>query len=153
MRPDNHWASEATQALKDSGRRAGGARASVIEALAAEACAVSAEDLSARITESGRRVGRASVYRALEALDEVGHVTRVDIGDGSARWERTGCPAHDHHHHHMVCRGCGAVIAFEDERLERALAKVASSDEFNVESHEVTLHGSCADCDRKTGEG
>lgn len=153
MSPDSHWASRATEALKESGRRSGGARAAVIEALAVEECAVSAEDLSARIAQSGRKVGRASVYRALEALDEVGHVQRIDLGDGSARWERTGCPAHDHHHHHMVCRGCGAVIPFEDERLERALAKFALRDEFDVESHEVTLYGNCAACGTRASEG
>lgn len=152
MRPDEHWAAEAASALKASGRRAGGARNAVIEALATQACAVSAEEICGQIAGSGTRVGRASVYRALEALADVGHVERVAIGDGSFRWERTGCPAHDHHHHHMVCRTCGEITPFEDERLERALAAQAGAGGFRVESHDVTLHGICQRCAKSTGE-
>ena len=52
----------------------------------------------------------------------------------------------DHHHHHLVCDGCGAVIAFDDEPLERAVHSISKRVDFAVEGHEIVLHGLCADC-------
>lgn len=142
---DTEWIETATSRLRESGRRSGGARAEVIEQIATESCAVSAEDLAESLRERGRRVARASVYRALEALAEVDLVQRVELGDGNSRWERIGATA-AHHHHHLVCRSCGQVVPFVDERLEAALDSLSSREGFSVDSHDVTLHGRCSGC-------
>lgn len=143
--PDGEWIEQATARLRESGRRSGGARAEVIEQLAGESCAVSADELANSLRDRGRRVARASVYRALEALAAVDLVQRVELGDGNSRWERVGA-SHRHHHHHLVCRSCGQVVPFEDDGLERALELLAERGDFSVDSHDVTLHGRCSGC-------
>lgn len=148
---DTEWIATATERLRDSGRRSGGARAEVIEQIASETCAVSADDLADSLRDRGRRVARASVYRALEALSDVDLVQRVELGDGNSRWERVGASAH-HHHHHLVCRSCGQVVPFEDERLEESLAALSRRSDFVVDSHDVTLHGRCSSCVDSGGE-
>ena len=92
----------------------------------------------------GGRVGIASVYRALEGLDELGLVQRVDLGDGVARFE----PAHvgGDHHHHLVCDDCGKVEPFEDPSLESAIERVADGRGYVVAAHDVVLRGACEDC-------
>ena len=90
------------------------------------------------------RVGRASVYRTLEQLEELGLVQRVDLGGESAAYERVDPTGH--HHHHLVCTTCGKVVPFEDSGLERAIHAVNTSDGFEVEAHEVTLRGTCERC-------
>jgi Fur family ferric uptake transcriptional regulator len=50
------------------------------------------------------------------------------------------------HHHHLVCDRCGRVIPFEDHGLERSIARLTRGMAFDVEGHEVVLHGACADC-------
>jgi Fe2+ or Zn2+ uptake regulation protein len=42
------------------------------------------------------------------------------------------------------------VVAFEDERLERAIVALAKRPDFKVSSHEVTLRGECSRCGRTT---
>jgi Fe2+ or Zn2+ uptake regulation protein len=37
-------------------------------------------------------------------------------------------------------------MAFEDERLERAIVALTKRPDFRVLSHEVTLRGECARC-------
>ena len=97
----------------------------------------------------GARVGIASVYRALEGLDEFGLVQRVDLGDGVARFE----PAHSggDHHHHLVCDDCGRVEPFADSTLETAIARVARGRGYAVAAHDVVLRGACEDCRHEHG--
>ena len=90
-----------------------------------------------------RAAGRASIYRILEELDELGVVSKVELGQGQARYEPV---RPDHHHHHLVCDNCGAVIAFDDAPLERAVDSISKRVDFAVEGHEIVLHGRCADC-------
>jgi Fur family ferric uptake transcriptional regulator len=90
-------------------------------------------------------VGRASIYRVLEELEELGLVTRLDLGTGTARFEAVD-PAGDRHHHHLLCDDCGDLVPFSDPELERAIGRLARRLPYPVSGHDVTLHGSCASC-------
>jgi Fur family ferric uptake transcriptional regulator len=138
------WAGHALASLESAGFRRGGARAAVIEVLAAEPCALSALDIDERLRATRRRVGRASVYRTLEQLTDLGLVHKLDLGSETARYERTD-PGGEHHHH-MVCDRCGKVLPFEDAGLERAVTKVTGGAGFEVRDHEIVLHGACDAC-------
>ena len=138
------WSEHATSTLRTRGTRAGSARAAVIDALAEQDCCASAQEIHDRLRAGGSRVGLASVYRTLDLLQRHDLVTRVDTGDGTARYE-----PHDptgEHHHHLVCTVCGRVEAFEDAALERAIHDVGDRVDFRVTGHDVTLRGLCRDC-------
>jgi Fur family ferric uptake transcriptional regulator len=137
------WASVAGARLAQAGYRQGGARSAVLEQLDGQACALTAYEIEAALRERGRAVGRASVYRVLEELSELGLVTKVELGQGQARYE----PARaEHHHHHLVCDRCGAVVPFGDEQLERAIERISRRVDFDVSGHEIVLRGLCAAC-------
>ena len=143
------WATHAQRELQRAGHRAGGARAEVLGLLAHQDCCLSAQDIYDRLRTDGKSVGLASVYRALDGLDELGLVQRVDLGDGVARFE----PAlvGGDHHHHLVCDDCGKVEPFEDPSLETAIARVASGRGYAVAAHDVVLRGACEDCRHERG--
>jgi Fur family ferric uptake transcriptional regulator len=136
------WAERAHGELRQSGRRAGAARAAVVDVLARESCCLSAQEIHDRLRGDGRGVGVASVYRALDQLSELGLVQRVDVADGVMRFER----AEDEHHHHVVCDDCGKVEPFADESLERAITQATSRLGYDVSAHEIVLRGACDDC-------
>jgi Fur family transcriptional regulator, ferric uptake regulator len=137
------WTDATLDRLRESTGRSGGARRLVVEYLGDQDCCLSAQEIHDALRASGARVGIASVYRALEGMDELGLVQRVDLGDGVARFE----PAHDEgHHHHLVCDDCGKVEPFEDPALESAIARVAGGRGYSVAAHEVVLRGACEDC-------
>jgi len=140
------WTEHALATLHGAGFRRGGARTAVVEYLGAQRCAVTAHDIDDELRRGGRAVGRASIYRVLELLAELGLASRIDVGQGMARYERVE-PSGDHHHH-MVCDECGDVLPFEDRELERALAHLSKKLSFDVADHEVLLHGACRDCRR-----
>jgi Fur family transcriptional regulator, ferric uptake regulator len=138
------WAEHADRRLTEAGFRRGGARTAVIALLDRQACALSAYEIEDALRADGRGVARASVYRVLDELVGLGLVTRVDVGQGSTRYEATRPDGH--HHHHMVCDRCGEVLPFEDPDLERSIQRLTQRVPFSVEEHEVVLHGECADC-------
>jgi Fur family ferric uptake transcriptional regulator len=139
-----HWSEHAFQSLATAGYRRGGAREAVIELLDQQSCALTVLDIEDRLRAgNGRSVGRASIYRAVDELVSLDLVTRVDVGDGVARYE----PQRSHaHHHHLVCDGCGRLEPFEDDALEKAISGLANRVSFDVSDHDVTLHGCCEDC-------
>lgn len=138
--PSGPWADHALSRLDAAGYRRGGSRRKVIEFLGTRDCAVTALEIDRELD----RVGRASVYRTLEQLEELGLVQRVDLGRDSTAYERVDPTGH--HHHHMVCTQCGRVQPFEDERLEDAIHEVRAVKDFTIETHEVTLRGTCDRC-------
>jgi Fur family ferric uptake transcriptional regulator len=140
------WEERALDALQRAGHRRGGARTAVIEALAGHDCAVTALDLEGELRGSEAEVGRASVYRALEQLEQLGLVQRIEVCRGTAGYERIDPTGH--HHHHAICRDCGRMVPFEDPTLERALDEVAGTMSFDVTEHDVVLRGLCDRCAR-----
>jgi Fur family transcriptional regulator, ferric uptake regulator len=118
-------------------------------------------DLVAALRRIGRPVGiadlvrdrpgmpQSSVYRNLSVLEQAGAVRRVITEEGIARYEL----AEDltKHHHHLVCRSCGAVedvtIPARLERtVERTLADAAAAADFEGAVHRVDLIGRCRNC-------
>jgi Fur family ferric uptake transcriptional regulator len=138
------WAEHAFATLSEAGLRRGGARTAVVEALAGHECAVTALDLDDELRSRQPPVGRASVYRALEQLEQLGLVQRIEVCRGTAGYERID-PA-GHHHHHAICRDCGRMVPFEDPSLERAIGQVSEKMSFDVTQHDVVLRGICERC-------
>jgi Fur family transcriptional regulator, ferric uptake regulator len=141
---DSRWAEHALETLQAAGHRRGGARTAVVEALAGHDCAVTALDLDDELRRRRPAVARASVYRALEQLEQLGLLQRVEVCRGTAGYERID-PA-GHHHHHAICRECGRMVPFEDATLERAIGEVSERMSFEVTGHDVVLRGLCDRC-------
>jgi Fur family ferric uptake transcriptional regulator len=142
---DSDWAALAGSNLARAGYRRGEARRAVVGLLAEQPCALSAHEIEDSLRKADRRVGRASVYRVLDELERLGLVSRIELGDGMARYEAVH-PGAERHHDHLVCDDCGQIMPFRDEELERAIHRVAGRVEFAVDEHEVVLHGQCGDC-------
>ncbi|HST68067.1 MAG TPA: Fur family transcriptional regulator [Solirubrobacterales bacterium] len=138
------WAEHAHATLRAAGLRRGGARTAVIEALARHGCAVTALELDDELRSRKPRVGRASIYRALEQFEELGLVRRMEMSRGTAGYERV--EPDGHHHHHAICRSCGRMETFEDRDLERAIGRVAGRVPFEISEHDVVLRGLCQRC-------
>ena len=87
------------------------------------------------------QLGIATVYRNLKSLTQEGRVQVVTLPGESPRYESSA--AASHHHHHFQCSLCQRVFDVHD--CPGDLKKMAPQG-FVVERHELTLYGSCADC-------
>jgi Fur family transcriptional regulator, ferric uptake regulator len=142
---DETWAELAEATLTAAGHKRGGARRALVELLERQECALTALEIEDALrTRDTRSVSRASVYRILDQLEQLGLVQRVETGQAMVRYERTA--AHADHHHHLVCDDCGLVMPFSDRDLERAIGSLSERVPLTVSEHEIVLHGSCQDC-------
>jgi Fur family ferric uptake transcriptional regulator len=146
IQTDAEWADHAREVLRLSGRHKGAARERLIELFSWQRCALTAQEIEDILRRSEERpVGRASIYRALELLSDQQLITRLDLGDGIARYERS--EPDGEHHHHLICAECGRLVAFDDPALERAIRRVSERLGMRVSSHDVVLRGACLDCE------
>jgi Fur family ferric uptake transcriptional regulator len=104
---------------------------------------LSVEGIQRRLKEHGMRVGTATVYRTLDVLVHAGLVRAHDFGEGFRRYEPMPSQAH---HEHLICVRCGAVLEFQNERLERMLPIIADEFQFQHQRHRVEVYGLCKDC-------
>jgi Fur family transcriptional regulator, ferric uptake regulator len=106
---------------------------------------LSVDDIVQELAARGAAVGTATVYRTLLVLVRSNLVVERDFGEGFKRYE----PARDiPHHEHLMCRGCGRVVEFRDERLERMTMLIAEAHGFSRESHRMVIYGLCEACIR-----
>jgi len=134
-----NWSAHASRQLEEAGYRRGSARGQVVDLLAGAECALTALEIDEHIPS----VGRASVYRTLERLEQLHLVQRVEVGGDAAGYERVDPETH---HHHLVCEECGRLSPFTSEQLEGAIEVVGRRSGFAVASHDVVLRGTCPDC-------
>lgn len=86
------------------------------------------------------QLGLATVYRTVDLLRRTGSV-RPLAGDDRPAYVR----CEPGHHHHLVCRACGAV---EETELCGAPspAELKRRYGFRAETHEMDVYGTCARC-------
>ena len=65
----------------------------------------SAQEIHEELRRTGEGIGLTTVYRTLQTLADGGEVDVLRTGTGEAVYRR--CATADHHHH-LVCRRCGA---------------------------------------------
>lgn len=118
-------------------------RAAVAELLAAVDDFRSAQQLHELLRDRGESIGLATVYRTLQALVASGQVDVLRAEDGEAIYRR--CERREHHHH-LICRDCGATVEIDGPSVETWAAQVATAHGFTEIEHTVELFGTCAEC-------
>ncbi len=86
-------------------------------------------------------VSLKTVYQTLNDLADLGAITVLDVGTGSARFD----PNVERTHHHLVCRSCGKVRDVAADLPGLRVSRRATQG-FAVESAEVVFRGLCDEC-------
>jgi Fur family ferric uptake transcriptional regulator len=87
-------------------------------------------------------VSTQAVYDVLAALTQAKLVRRIEPAGSPARFEaRVG-----DNHHHIVCRGCGAIADVECTVGGAPCLSAADDHGFVIDEAEVTYWGLCPDC-------
>ncbi|MBX3195220.1 MAG: transcriptional repressor [Microbacteriaceae bacterium] len=120
-------------------------REAVREALGGTEGFVSAQTLHAGLREAGSEVGLATVYRALADLADAGEADSLQ-SDGENLY-RACTPGS--HHHHLICRHCGATVEITADAVETWARDVAAEHGFTAPQHVVDVFGYCAACSRE----
>jgi len=137
----------AVDALRAVGERITAARLAVIERLAVEHDPVTAEIVVDALAAGTPPVHRATVYRTLERLVDLGIVTKMrTAGDAAAFHLAVAPPGHEHLH--ARCLVCGRTVVLPPNALGDSVARLARARLFRLEPAQSDLVGRCSDCVR-----
>lgn len=117
-------------------------RIAVAQAMASFDDFRSAQEIHELLGRRGERVGLATVYRSLQRMVEGGEVDLLRTEEGEAIYRRCS----DTHHHHLVCRSCGATVEVEGPAVERWTRAMADEHGFADVSHTLEIFGTCPAC-------
>ena len=123
------------------------AERAVLETLAGQRPFLSAQQIHARVRETGSPVGLTSVYRAVQSLRERGEIDENRRPNGEVGYRR--CPAA--HHHHLTCERCGDTVEVDAPEAERALAALAGQHGWTATGHTIEVVGVCPACSGPPG--
>lgn len=110
--------------------------------LAASGVDFSVEELWHDLQQVEPHLGRATVFRAVEMLVNMGLLNRIEFSDGSHTYRACG----DNHHHHLTCTKCHRIVDVDVCLPEAQLADIGQKNDFELEGHSLVLFGLCADC-------
>lgn len=102
----------------------------------------SAQDIHELLRARGEKVGLATVYRTLQLLADAGEIDVLRGPDGEAGYR--ACSGS--HHHHLVCRQCGATEEVSGQVVERWTSAIAAEHGFTDVSHHLEIFGTCPAC-------
>ena len=128
--------------LDRAGYRLTGPRRSLAALIASRDGHFTATELVAEARARRLGVGRATVFRTLEVLVELGAVERLDLPSGEHAY--VVCEAA--HHHHVVCSRCGRTNEIDDAGLRLVVREVARRTGYRVDEHRLELFGLCPVC-------
>lgn len=117
-------------------------RQMVLDSLCAAEGHATPEQVYELVQRRSDAVNRATIYRTLKFLAEVGVVTTTISVDGQTMFEVAG----SNRHHHLVCHGCGRDIEVSDELYGYFLGRIRERYGFEADTTHLTLTGLCADC-------
>jgi len=137
-------ASAERRCLSTGDKLTDGRRAVLQQILAAQE-PIGAYDILRRMDVDGGSTKPPTVYRALDFLEDLGVIHRVD-----SLKAYVACTAQDHNHHaaFFICKRCGLTIEREVPVSYEALARAATEDGFVVASVVQEVKGLCGDCAR-----
>ena len=125
-------------ALEEHGSRMTWPRREVAALLARRTDSFSAEEIVSGLPG----LGRATIYRTLRVLVEVGILCKTAMPGGSPRYSLDDA----HYHYHLVCVACGRIDEFRHTSVERMLRAMKDHVGTELIGHRLELYHRCAAC-------
>ena len=94
-------------------------------------------------------LGMATVYRALQIMDELGIITSFDKKDEFSKYELVDREER-RIHPHLICVRCGKIIGVaENLFIGDPIIKIHNEYKFEIEDIRVKCYGICDECVHK----
>ena len=130
------------EALRSSGKRMTVQRRLVLDAVEKARHHVTADEVAKRVRAKYPQIDPSTVYRNLEALEELGLVTHTHLDDRVTRWHR----ADSHAHGHLVCRACGRETEIGPAILTAMAGRLRDEYRFEADLAHSAVVGICRRC-------
>lgn len=131
-----------------SGGRRTASRQAIVEVVVGADGHLTAEQIASAVQARFPSVNLSTVYRTLEALEELRVVDHVHLGHGRAIYHLT-----DEAHQHLFCERCERVEELPISRLAPLFVLLDREHGFELDRRHFALVGLCRDCrpERRAG--
>ena len=113
----------------------------ILEVLFSSAEELSAQSLHQALRQQQQRVGLATVYRALKALQLIGKVQARSLANGEYIYSIASA-----HRHHFTCVNCGRSLPLQECPVHELEQQLAQTQKFQVFYHTLEFFGLCQNC-------
>ena len=135
--------SEVRARLNARGERMTRPRQAVVAAMTGNAGHLTVEQICAAVAELDPTVHRASVYRTLDMLVDLGIVQHVHVGHGPTVYHLASSEIA---HLHLQCVRCGSITDAPLTLLSTASNRLEQTYGFTLDVGHVALAGLCRNC-------
>ncbi len=137
---------EFKRAIKNKGLKFTPQRESIFKEIISTRGHFEIEDMVHKIRKKNIPVSRATVYRTLNIMKELGFVEEVIKINNKTIYEISV----KEHHDHLICTSCGKIIEFHSEDIEEIQDKICSEHKFHPKFHRLEIFGLCDKCYKRS---
>src|SRR3954464_4200435 len=101
------------------------------------------DELLSKVQDRDENIGAATVYRTMKILADSGLASPRHFEDGQTRYEAA---IGRHHHDHLICTSCPAIIEFENGPIGELQDLGARQHGSLAPRHKLELYGLCKAC-------
>ena len=105
---------------------------------------IDVQELYRKAKKKDSLISLSTVYRTIHLLVECRLASENTFGADTKYFEKV--PGKKHHDH-LVCTLCRKVEEFHHPLIEASQKEIAKQYQFLITSHEMTLFGTCGDCE------
>ncbi len=126
------------EGIEQAGHRLTYPRQAILDLVAQRPDGFTAEEVCAQLPQ----VGRATVYRTVKLLLNLGLVCKMAQPDGTPRYTLSGAG----HHHHTLCVRCGAAADFQQCTVDLILQTLRAETAGVILGHRMEVYVLCPRC-------
>ncbi len=123
-------------------------RSLVLEAVNKLHCHATADEIYHEINKKHPTISRATVYRNLNLLSEMGEIRRLEIPGSADRFDHIS-----QNHCHVTCEACGRVFDVDMEFVSGLERGIRDAHGFDFTGYDIIFHGVCPECKKQKGSG
>src|SRR5438105_11733681 len=138
----HHYVKSSNELLRKRGYKLTPQRHMILSVIQEADGHLSIEQIAERVQKRNPYVSLSTIYRTLELLRELGLVRENHLSGEQPRYEASEGTAH----HHLVCRGCRAVIHLEDTLLGDLHENLQKQYHFHGLTLDLVAAGYCDAC-------
>ncbi|MDY4221047.1 MAG: transcriptional repressor [Candidatus Faecousia sp.] len=116
-------------------------RSLVLEAVNKLHCHASADEVYDEIKKEHPTISRATVYRNLNLLAEMGQIRRLELPGSADRFDHI-CTDHCH----IKCRVCGRLFDVDMDFVDGLEKGIRDAHGFDFNGYDILFHGVCPAC-------
>ena len=134
------------QKIKACGYKLTEARKIVLHVLCENHSHLTSAEISQQVKEMNPKIGRASIFRALDLFTELSIIRPTYYEAQSPHYIVL---AADGHHAHFICNQCEQVIEIEECQINSMLGELSTLHNLTMTGHVLEVYGLCEKCSRE----